>query len=105
MDEINNNSSGGLNDEDEAVPLLFNIPVGTSSRYAHHMMIQASENEVTLSFFELFPPLVLDPAMQKQEAKKGVRADCVARVTIAKGRYPEFVKALLGVLEQSETKK
>lgn len=82
----------------ENVPLHFSIPAGMVSRYAHHMLVQATEFEVTLSFFELKPPLVLGGPEQQMEAlKKGVLAECVARVTIAKARYPEFVKVLVGM--------
>lgn len=102
MEESSNIPSTNLKPEDEVVPILFNIPVGMASRYAHHMLVQAGEHEVTISFFEMYPPLAIDSATQLSEAKKGVRADCIARVAIAKGRYPEFVKALNRVLEKSE---
>lgn len=82
----------------ENVPLHFTIPSGMVSRYAHHMLVQATDNEMTLSFFELKPPLVLGgPEAQMEALKKGILAECVARITIAKARYPEFVKAMVGM--------
>jgi hypothetical protein len=88
--------------EDVQIPLRFNIPSGMTSRYAHHMLVQPGEHEVTLSFFEIFPPLLLgSPEEQKEILKKeGVKAECVARVTIAKARYFGFVKAWESIIEQ-----
>lgn len=85
--------------EGENVPLRFVIPTGMVSRYAHHMLAQATDNEITLSFFEPKPPLVLGGPEEQIEAirQSGVLAECVARVTIAKARFPEFVKALSGM--------
>jgi hypothetical protein len=80
---------------EDRYPLVFNVPVGMSSRYAHHMTVQVSNDEVTLSFFEVIAPIVLGSAEEQREAaKKGLRADCVARVTLAKARYFDFLEAM-----------
>lgn len=88
--------------EDVQIPLRFNIPSGMTSRYAHHMLVQPGEHEVTLSFFEVFPPLLLGSPEEQREIlkKEGVKAECVARVTIAKARYFGFVKAWESIIEQ-----
>jgi hypothetical protein len=87
--------------EELKVPLKFGIPQGMSSRYAHHLIVQPNENEVILSFFEVIPPLLLgNPEEQLEILKKGVRADCVARITVAKSRYPDFVRAMGSILEE-----
>jgi hypothetical protein len=79
----------------QEVSLRFHVPVGLSSRYAHHMVVQSTENEVTLSFFELKPPIIIGPPEAIQEAiREGITAECVARVIVAKARYHDFVKAL-----------
>jgi hypothetical protein len=91
--------------EGENIPLLFNVPIGLSSRYAHHLLVQTTENETILSFFEVIPPLVSGtPAEIKEKLKDGIRADCVARVTIARSRLPEFVKAMVAQLTTDEKK-
>ena len=89
---------------EEVIPLIFNVPVGIASRYAHHLLVQTTENEAILSFFEVFPPLVGNLEELKEKLKGGVRADCVARVTIARTRYPDFVKAMIGQLTAEEKK-
>jgi hypothetical protein len=92
--------------EAESVPLLFNVPIGLSSRYAHQLVTQTSENEVALFFFEVLPPFLTGGTIEEQKEilKKGVRADCVARVTIARARFPEFVKAMIGQLTPEQKK-
>ena len=85
-----------------SVKLNFRIPSRMPAVYAHHMLIQQGEHEITLSFFEVLPPLVTsdieDSAKFLQEV--GLTAECVARVTIAKDRYPSFVKAMQQTLGQ-----
>ena len=79
----------------EKIPLQFQVPVGLSSRYAHHLVIQSTDQEVILSFFELKPPIVLgSEEVQRAALKDGITAECVARVIVAKARYPDFVRAL-----------
>lgn len=91
--------------EVEDVPLLFNVPIGLSSRYAHQLIVQKSENEVALFFFEVLPPFLTGTVEEQKEIlKKGVRAECVARVTIARSRFPDFVKAMVGQLTQDQKK-
>lgn len=85
----------------EKVSVNWHIPTGLASRYAHHMLVQATEFEVTLSFFELKPPVILGdtpPEVVKDILKQGVLAECIARVTIAKARYPEFLQAFTSVV-------
>ena len=86
-------------DQAENVTLLFHVPAAMPSKYAHHLMVQGAEHEVILSFFEILPPLLTGTAEeQKAILQKGVRADCVARITVARARYPEFVKTMQGMI-------
>ncbi len=83
------------------VKLSFRVPQRMPSLYAHHMMIQPGEHEVLLSFFEIVPPAV---SFENEEQLKklqdvGVSAECVARITIAKDRFPGFVKAMKDILD------
>jgi hypothetical protein len=58
--------------------------------------VQAGEEEVTLSFFEIVPPLVIAETKEQMEIlrEQGISADCIARITIAKNRFPSFVEAI-----------
>lgn len=90
--------------EEISLPLRFVIPPGMVSRYAHHMLVQGSESEVTLSFFEMILPLVVGThEEQLKVAKEGVKAECVARIVIAKSRYPDFVRAMGAALEKGKS--
>lgn len=67
------------------------------SVYATNLVIQPGEFEVIVSFFEIQPPLFFgsDQKANLDALKKtGVRADCVARITIAKDRFEGFANAM-----------
>jgi hypothetical protein len=92
-------------DELERIPLHFLVPIGMTSRYAQHVIVQASEIDVTLSFFEVKAPIVLgDGDAQKEALKGGITAECVARVTIARPRFADFVKAFREIPETEKPK-
>ncbi|HEV7398019.1 MAG TPA: hypothetical protein VGN86_16020 [Pyrinomonadaceae bacterium] len=86
--------NGLREDAAEEFKLLFNIPIGLSSRFAHHMMVQFTDHEMTLSFFELLPPVGTTDEQIERARTSGVRADCVSRVTVPRDRQADFVKAL-----------
>jgi hypothetical protein len=97
-------------DEKELIPdsiqvkVSFRVPQRMPSLYAHHMMIQPGEHEVLLSFFEVLPPPSFGPDEEaiKKIQEVGVVAECVARITIAKDRFPSFARAMHGILEALE---
>lgn len=59
--------------------------------------MQPGEHEVLLSFFEIIPPR-LGPNATESEVNAikegGVVAECIARITIAKERFPGFAMAM-----------
>lgn len=84
--------------ENLQVKLNLRVPNGMASVYAHHMFIQPGENEVVLSFFEIIQPPLL-PGQERTDRLKymqevGLVAECVARVTVALARFPEFAGAM-----------
>ena len=67
------------------------------SVYATNILVQPGEFEVVISFFEIQPPLFPgnDPDANLALLKKtGVRADCVARITVIKERFEGFANAM-----------
>lgn len=90
------------NEDSIQIPIHFNMPVGMASVYATNMIIQASEHEVVISFFEAQPPLLSDDDANNIEIlqKVGVRADCVAKVTIAKNRIGGFAQIIKNISDQ-----
>jgi len=88
--------------ESTQVRLNFRIPSRMPTLYAHHMIVQPGEHEVTISFFEVIPPLVLGGPKEQMKLlqETGIMAECVARITVAKSRYPAFAEAMQQVLSQ-----
>lgn len=87
------------------VPVDYDINEDTPRGYATNLVVQHTEHEFIVSFFNIEPPLVLGTPEEKQEqlaAIENVHAKCIARITINAGRMEEFIKALnenLGVFK------
>lgn len=84
------------------VPIEWDIPPSIVTRPAMNIVVQHTEHEFVISFFEVHPPFVLGSDEEKgaiAERITSVRAECVARVTVAAGRMPEFVEVLRRNLE------
>jgi hypothetical protein len=79
------------------VPLEWYVPEDLVSRYATNLVVQHSEHEFVISFFEIHPPLLLGTP-EEIEAKlkqiESVQAHCVARIIVAAERMPEFLQVL-----------
>ncbi len=78
-------------------PKEFELPIEWNfgdllNRYATNMLIQRGENEFYISFFEITPPLLFSPADHGKI--KSVKANCVARIVIAKDKLQSFIDAL-----------
>lgn len=83
-----------------AVPIEWHYPEGLIGRYANQMLVQFSESECHLSFFEIKPPVVLGDPQEARDSIKSVRAECVGRIVLALVRVPEFLKTLQASWEQ-----
>ena len=87
------------------LPIEWYLPEGLISRYATNMVVQRSEHEYIISFFEVKPPLILKE-LTAEEAKatfSSIRAECIARIVVADKRMPNFVKALQSNLERAQS--
>ena len=88
--------------ESAKIKVNFRMPSRMPSLYAHHLVVQPAEEEVALSFFEVVLPII--PEQDSEERiriiqEQGIFADCIARITIAKNRFPSFVEAMQQVLD------
>lgn len=80
----------------------WDIPDDVPGGYATNMVVQHTEHEFMVSFFEMEKPIILGTPEERRERLKSmesVRAKCVAKVTIAAGRMQEFIDALAGNYE------
>lgn len=79
------------------LPIEWQHPEGIVSRYANNIVVQHTEHEFILSFFELKPPLLAgSPEEQaaKLEALGAVQAECVARIIISPSRIQDLIEVL-----------
>lgn len=66
-------------------------PDSIFSRYATNIVVQKTEHEFVLSFFELHPPLILGELPPDMDT---VPAECVARIIVSAQKMPEFIAVL-----------
>jgi hypothetical protein len=79
----------------------------TPTYYATNIVTQFTDHEFLLSFFELFPPLLVgtpEEIAAQAEQVETVKAQCLARVVIAADRMAGFVDALQGIVEQYQAR-
>ena len=79
------------------LPIEWNVPDDLVARYATNMVVQKTENEYIISFFEINQPIILAEPEKIEEYLKGlksIRANCVARIIVAADKMPSFVSAL-----------
>ena len=79
------------------LPIEWYYPENTISRYANNILVQHTETEFIVSFFEIQPPTILGSAEDVKtqlEEVKSVRATCVARIIVPISKMPSFIEAL-----------
>lgn len=68
------------------------------SVYATNIVLQQMEHEVLVSFYEIQPPILFGGENEAKSLeilkKTGLRADCVAKVIIAKQRFGDFAEVM-----------
>ncbi|MHB8626013.1 MAG: DUF3467 domain-containing protein [Aggregatilineales bacterium] len=92
-----------MSDQEENKPINLSVPIEwhtsetVSAKYATNIVVQRAEHEVIISFFEIYPPIILgsreEMAEQIQEITS-VRAECVARIVLSPARLSEFINLL-----------
>jgi len=85
------------NDQGVPVPIEWCYPDSIISRYATNMLVQKSEHEYIISFFEIKPPVLLGTPEEvtAQASKiKSVKAECISRIIVSDDRMPDFVRVL-----------
>jgi hypothetical protein len=93
------------NEESRQIPIEWHIGDDIITRYATNMVVQHTEHEFIISFFEIKPLILLGPKdLERLESIDSVRAECIARVVVATERMPSFVKVLQTNLERALNK-
>ncbi len=89
------------------LPIDWQFPKDLPSRYATHLIVQHTEHEFVLSFFEILPPTIFGPpeAVSAQlERLSAIPAECVGRIVVAADRMPAFVAVLQDNLERYQSR-
>lgn len=97
------NMTEPASDDSLALPIEWTFPPGLVSRPATNIIVQHTEHEFTISFFEVQQPILLGTPEQNRailEKMGSVQMMCVARVIISASRMPEVVEVLRKNLEQ-----
>ena len=91
---------------EKQVVVEWHIPENVVTKYATNMVVQHSDQEFILSFFEILPPIILGTPqdLEKLETLSSVRAECIARVIVSAERMPRFVQVLQQNLEKAISK-
>ena len=79
------------------LPIAWQIPDDIVTRYATNIVVQHTEHEFIVSFFEVRPPMLLGLPEERRAALhkiEQVEARCVGRVVIAPERMQEFIDVL-----------
>lgn len=87
-----------------SLPLKWEIPDHIVSRYATNMLVQETNHEYIVMFFEAHPPITFTAQEIEDNISKGVPvvAECVARVIVARERLHDFVNVLQNVLDRGK---
>ena len=85
------------------LPLEWDVPEGLAGLYANNIVVQHTQYEFVVSFFQTFPPLVLGSPEERAaqiEQLDSVKAKCVARIVVSPERMQAFVDVLASNVEQ-----
>lgn len=93
MSQKKSTKAGRKDRANRDIPIRWHVPDNLISKYATNIIVQVSENEFVISFFELPPPLILNPAEDLPKLDS-VTAQCVARIIVANNKMPEFLDVL-----------
>jgi hypothetical protein len=79
------------------VPLEFCVSDELVSRYATNFVVQHTENEFILSFFEAEVPILLGTAeenLAQLQSIGSVKAHCVARIIVSPNRMADLLRIM-----------
>jgi hypothetical protein len=81
-----------------SMPVKLSMSRFVPSVYAQHMVVQVTADAVLMTFYEVVPPVfttapLTDEAIEELR-KTGIRAECVARITVPYNSFPEFARVV-----------
>jgi hypothetical protein len=85
--------------ERRQVPIVWVVPDGLRSRYASNLLIQQTDQDIQLLFFEVHPPLIVGEA-PPPDPLPPAQAECVARIIVTENRLRDFIAVFESALGQ-----
>jgi hypothetical protein len=85
------------NDHCKAIRIDFDTPADFPTKYASNLVVQHTEHDFTITFFDIRPPLLVgspDDKASQLDAVQTVKAVPLARIVVAASRMHEFVQVL-----------
>lgn len=86
------------------LPVEWVIPEETTGSYATHIVVQHSDKEFILNFFEIrmpiFSNLSKEQKLEKLNEMESIKANCVSRIVVSPDRMENFVEVLKRNLEK-----
>jgi hypothetical protein len=92
-----NTGPAGSGSVARAFPIEWYVPDELATLYANNIVVQRTDHEFFLYFFDAQPPLLIGPPEAIRTAAEqieSVKARCVARIVVARERMSDFVKVL-----------
>ncbi len=86
-----------------ALPIKLHFPLDVQGRYATNMVVQHTEHECIISFFEAYPPMLPVDSKEREAALEQIEtvpAVCVSRIIVAPKRLAEFVQVLQDAVDK-----
>ena len=93
-------------DEGKGVPIIWEVPGDLPTHYATHLVVQHTDEDFTITFFDLRPPLLMGPpeAQKQLEAMQIVRPKALARIVVSPARMRQFIQVMQDNLKTFEEK-
>ena len=84
-------------DKEVALPVVWEMPTGFPAHYATHLVVQHTDEDFTITFWDLRPPVLigtLDEKRKQVETLREVRPTPLARIVVSPRRMREFTQVM-----------
>lgn len=88
----------------KTIPINRIFPEELQSHFVEHFVVQQSDDHFVLSFFEVWPPVIVGTKEEKlktMENLEAVNAKCVARLVLTPKRMQEIATVIQANLKKS----
>jgi hypothetical protein len=86
-------------------PLKWEIPQDMPILWTNNFVIQHTENEFILTFFQVTPPILIQPTREDIEAIESVPARAIARIALTPHAMAELLDVITENYERFQKKK